>query len=781
MRQSSRLLLAVSVLLAACSSNPPATGALRVEVEFNSSLSSRCVKVTATDGEVTRETNPLVLAGKTSPLIVAIYPEGMLSRVDVQALGYSDEACTQRTTPLEQTDRVEGEFAEPYGTVKLVLARERPDAGTDAGIDAGTDAGVDGGTDAGIDGGTDGGFDTDMDGWNDDVDCQPNNPAVHPDAGETCSDGIDNDCNALADCTESPKCDGTACPNGMCVAGGCVQPTESMCNDGFDNDGDNRADCLDPDCTGLSCNDGSGCTSGDTCAVDGGCQAAITEMCNQTRVCFATPGMCNPDGGMCSYTPLTQGPGSCNDDNLCTDQDACTDGVCAGQMRTCSSPPACFGNGRCESSDGGCVYSPLAATSPCTDGNSCTTNDRCDGDGGCIGDAPTCTPPTNCHAWDNTCQSDGGCNWVPVSGGSCDAGNGAPGICGMNFICDPVQAALFPFTPSNFTEAQLAADAGVATNFTASFTLNTTNITATAGQQLPPSTVVNNVLVFRTSSFSMNGGVTMTITGNRPVIFAVTGNATIPATAAIIARSGSGAAACGNGGDGNDSGGGAGGPESGGGGGGFGTAGGSGGPASGHSGAMGASNGTDDLIPLRGGCRGGHAQPTNTQGGAGGGAIQFSVAGTLTVGGQIGAPGRTGGGAPTQGNGGGGGGSGGAVLLEANVLTLQSTARVTANGGGGGEGSRGAAGNSGEDGHTDDASPAEGGRDGSDAGGNGGNGAAGNTGATNGGAPTMNDAGGGGGGGGHGRIRFNPRTTCTVPANTVSPAYSPGGSVPCTP
>lgn len=779
MRLPSRYLLLLTGLLAACSSNPPATGALRVEVEFNSSLTSRCVKVTATDGVVTRETDAIALAGKTSPLIIAIYPQGMLSSVDVQALGFADDACTTRTAPLEQSDVVAGHFEEPFGTVKLTLTRERPDAGSDGGLDAGTDGGVD----AGVDGGTDGGLDSDGDGWNDDVDCQPNNPAIHPDAGETCSDGFDNDCNQLADCMESPKCDNTACPSGTCMGGGCVQPTETMCNDGFDNDGDNRADCLDDDCVGRSCDDGTACTSGDTCASDGGCAASITEACNETRTCFATPGLCNPDGGLCSYTPLTLPAGSCDDNNACTVQDACTNGVCGGQPKTCPAPPTCFGTGVCQATlDGGCTYAPLITSSGCNDGNNCTTNDRCDGDGGCFGDLQTCTPPTNCHASSGTCDPSGACIWTAVSGGSCDAGMGAPGTCGANFVCDPVQTALFPFTPSNFTEAQLPADGGVATNFTANTTIDTDAVTATNGQTLPPSTVINGALVFRTTSLNVNGGVTVTINGSRPVIFAVTGSATIPNNAVIIANAGRQPSSCatsGNGGDGSDIGGGAGGRESGGGGGGFGTAGGLGGPADGHSGATGAANGNDTLIPLRGGCRGGNATPTNTAGGEGGGAIQLTVAGTLTLGGRIGAPGGGGGGAPANGNGGGGGGSGGAVLLEANVLTLQNSARVTANGGGGGEGSRGMAGDPGSIGRVDGATPATGGAGGSSGGGDGGDGAAGNTNAGNGDPPSEVDAGGGGGGGGHGRIRFNPRMTCSLGNSVVSPAHALGGSVPC--
>ncbi len=41
--------------------------------------------------------------------------------------------------------------------------------------------------------------DSDEDGWVNKLDCAPTNAAVHPDAEETCRDGLDNNCNGLED------------------------------------------------------------------------------------------------------------------------------------------------------------------------------------------------------------------------------------------------------------------------------------------------------------------------------------------------------------------------------------------------------------------------------------------------------------------------------------------------------------------------------------------------------------------------------------------------------
>jgi len=72
-------------------------------------------------------------------------------------------------------------------------------------------------------------------------------------AESTCGDGRDNDGDALADCVD-PDCDGV---------GRCESP-ERTCNDGVDNDGDSLIDCHDPSCDGMGgCEVGTERTCGD--------------------------------------------------------------------------------------------------------------------------------------------------------------------------------------------------------------------------------------------------------------------------------------------------------------------------------------------------------------------------------------------------------------------------------------------------------------------------------------------------------------------------------------
>jgi len=95
------------------------------------------------------------------------------------------------------------------------------------------------------------------------------------------------------------------------------------------------------------------------------------------------------------------------------------------------------------------------------------------------------------------------------------------------------------------------------------------------------------------------------------------------------------------------------------------------------------------LTPLRGGCAGGRGESLDTStayhGGSGGGAVQLSVAGTLTVGaGGIVSAGGGGGTVIGRRGSGSGGGSGGAILLEATLVDISAAAGIRAHGGSGG-------------------------------------------------------------------------------------------------
>lgn len=203
--------------------------------------------------------------------------------------------------------------------------------------------------------------------------------------------------------------------------------------------------------------------------------------------------------------------------------------------------------------------------------------------------------------------------------------------------------------------------------------------------------------------------------------------------------------------------------------------------------------GSDDLIPLRGGCAGGRVSlpqdfpgkpDQGAFGGAGGGALQLSSGSTIRIGtaegaGAVLANGYAGGRSIAQIDpcGGGGGGSGGAILLEAPVVDVPFSSILLANGGGGScaraSGSR----------PPISGTPAEGGMCAGTLLGNGGRGGTADTPATDGalGTDPLDDPGetddlaaGGGGGGSVGRIRINTASGSFSSDALISPNPSVG-------
>ncbi len=105
------------------------------------------------------------------------------------------------------------------------------------------------------------------------VDCNDTDPSVSPDASESCTDGIDNDCNGLADavdpnavgCPASESCfdndgDHYSPDGGVCGPVDCddfaaaINPgATEACSDEVDNDCDGAVDNDDPECNGGDC------------------------------------------------------------------------------------------------------------------------------------------------------------------------------------------------------------------------------------------------------------------------------------------------------------------------------------------------------------------------------------------------------------------------------------------------------------------------------------------------------------------------------------------------
>lgn len=519
--------------------------------------------------------------------------------------------------------------------------------------------------------------------------------------------------------------------------------TES-CTDGTDNDGDALSDCADPDCATLACDDGDDCTFDDAC--DNSTCVGRAVVCTSPPPCKATPGTCS--GGICQYTANVANGSTCDDADSCTQTDTCNNGACIGQSPVVCNSTACNQNGMCNSSTGTCTFTPVTCTP-----NECQTGGSCNpADGGC---EFTARPNGS------TCQADAG---------TCHNGG-----------CTTETA--FAYAPSNFSpttgivRGPIIIDCPAALN-----TSNAGSLVTLCGRTVNVDSVSLSgtsygARIIRTRSLIVTDGGTLAVLGQIPLIFAVYGDADIDGrinasrSIAMSSNENESIYPCNDPTSGNNSGDG----RPGAGGGAFADLGGQGGDGSTGSigGAAGLPVGNATLVPLRGGCDGAPGSGGNNEGfGRGGGAVQVSVAGTLTLRGVIlanGAGGHGGNSGASKG-GGAGAGSGGGILLEAQRLRMKATLRMTANGGTGGEGAGFNDGQDGVDGLPDfgpTAAPA--GQDPS--GGNGGDGAGGLTLAGGNGADgTLGESGGGGGGASVGRIRINFNTACREQGYLISPS-----------
>ena len=269
-------------------------------------------------------------------------------------------------------------------------------------------------------------------------DCGP------PVTSETnCGDGMDNDCNGLADCSD-PQCLSVCCPNGVCNAAenhcncpsdcGTAPATEINCTDGRDNDCDGAVDCFDSECFSLPVCCGNGTCSPPehscNCPGDCGLPAGSETICNDgldddcdgltdcaDPTCFGQPTICGDN--VCTSPPEN----SCNCPNDCGPSpptEICNtsfDLDCDG-MVTCNDPDctSIFGF-PCDSGCGNGFCSPCERCGPCP---------SCPADCG----TPASTE-TNCaDGVDNDCNGTADCSDSQCFSACC--GNGT---------CDPAETS----------------------------------------------------------------------------------------------------------------------------------------------------------------------------------------------------------------------------------------------------------------------------------------------------------------------------------------------------
>lgn len=216
-------------------------------------------------------------------------------------------------------------------------------------------------------------------------------------------------CNEVGDCVWEPRDCGED-SNDACV--------EAYCDVALDACAVKYLPCQD---------DGVACTI-EACVPNTGCVTFDDCQCAEDDPCPPSPNPCIEtfcEDGSCAESAAAEGA-ECDDGDLCTYNDKCTQGVCLGKPTLCDGGPCLVGV--CNTNTGLCESAPL----DCDDDNPCTT-DTCDAGIGCdhafaCDDGIPCTVDIcdesgECsHDGSESCPCDGTPTNCPSDGlGQCEA------------------------------------------------------------------------------------------------------------------------------------------------------------------------------------------------------------------------------------------------------------------------------------------------------------------------------------------------------------------------
>jgi len=258
--------------------------------------------------------------------------------------------------------------------------------------------------------------------------CACSTTAIQHGLGTTCS--VTND---YGTCTGDRWCT----VDGLSDCDAAV-PAEEVCNgldDDCDEQWDEEVDCGDDNpctndyCDGEAgcandpnwapCDDGDACTENDACS-DGTCAGAATLDCDDGNPC--TDDWCEPDSGCVN----DGNDDACDDGDPCTVGDYCDDGECTpGGSSPCEDGNECTDDS-CDPLTG-CTYT--ANNHTCDDGNPCTTGDYCEAGACSAATEADCNDDNPCT--DDGCDPDSGC-YHEDNHIDCSDSN----ACTMNDVCE---------------------------------------------------------------------------------------------------------------------------------------------------------------------------------------------------------------------------------------------------------------------------------------------------------------------------------------------------------
>jgi hypothetical protein len=169
----------------------------------------------------------------------------------------------------------------------------------------------------------------------------------------------------------------------------------------------------------------------DCTAFGGECGALYPSDCGRISDCNANdlPDVCELTGSDCNENGILDicepGGGPCDDLNPCTVADSCSNGVCAGTPRDCSSLDSDCTVGACNAQSGLCEALPAHDGADCSDTDACTTNGVCS-NGICVSDAVQCDDGNPCT--NDSCDPSTGCTFIPSDANTCGDGDVCNGV-----------------------------------------------------------------------------------------------------------------------------------------------------------------------------------------------------------------------------------------------------------------------------------------------------------------------------------------------------------------
>ncbi len=231
--------------------------------------------------------------------------------------------------------------------------------------------------------------------------------------------------NACEACDDRNPCTVDRCVNGACdfsvaaPASTVCRPSAGQC-DRAETCGGALACPVDaPQPNNTSCNDNNVCTQDDTCQ-GGVCRPGAALNCNDNKPC--TNDSCNATTGCANVRRADNTV--CDDGNACTVDDKCAAGECRGVGKSCDDKNPCTTD-TCNPTTQQCTPANVPNNTPCTDENVCTTEDKCQ-NGACVpGPALDCTDSNACTT--HSCDPRTGCTTSPNDGGACGDAGGPDG------------------------------------------------------------------------------------------------------------------------------------------------------------------------------------------------------------------------------------------------------------------------------------------------------------------------------------------------------------------